>query len=82
VVAVRRRSKLAVMLRVTGFYRLVIERPVVNLNDRGMDAAKWREALLILGGLSGSPPEPNNRMGPEHSSRDLSRNARTIVEAS
>jgi hypothetical protein len=54
VVAVRRRSKLAVMLRVTGFYRLVIERPVVNLNDRGMDAAKGREALLILGGLTGS----------------------------
>jgi hypothetical protein len=63
VVAVRRRFKLEVMLRIMEFYRLVIERPVVNLNDRGMDVAKGREGLLILGGLTGSPPEPNNRMG-------------------
>jgi hypothetical protein len=58
VVAVRRRFKLEVMLRIMEFYRLVIERPVVNLNDRGMDVAKGREGLLILGGLTGSPPEP------------------------
>ena len=67
--------------RVTEFYRLIIERPVVNLNDRGMDVAKGPEDL-ILGGLTGSPPEPNNRMGREHSSRDLSRNSQTLVEAS
>ena len=27
-----------------------------------MDVAKGREGLLILGGLTGSPPEPNNRI--------------------
>ena len=47
------------MQRVREFYRLVIERPVVNLNDRGMDVAKGREGLLVPGGLTGSPLEPN-----------------------